>query len=151
MANLEVIEGAAIALISATGGALLQDYLVRRADRKDRQVQFVFKTLLELQAAIGDLAVAAEQIDNRKRSSGSWDTGERGLSWRALNKHRVRAVRYAALVNDRGLEQLSRELEVAYYQFASARSEAESTAEGTRARELLYQTNSRIGQQFRSE
>jgi hypothetical protein len=40
--NLEVIEGAAIALISATGGALLQDYLVRRADRKDRQVQFVF-------------------------------------------------------------------------------------------------------------
>jgi hypothetical protein len=151
MVNLEVIEGAAIALISATGGALLQDYLVRRADRKDRQVQFVFKALLELQAAIGDLAVAAEQIDNRKRSSGSWDTGEQGLSWRVLNKHRVRTIRYAALVNDRVIEQLSRELEQAYYQFASAHSEVDSTDERTRARELLYQTNTRIGMQFRAE
>jgi hypothetical protein len=151
MSNLEVIEGAAIALISATGGALLQDYLVRRADRKDRQVQFAFKALLELQAAIGDLAVAAEQIDNRKRSSGSWDTGEHGLSWRALNTQRVRTIRYAALVGDRVLEHLSRELEQAYYQFASARSEAESTDERTRARELLYQTNTRIGEQFRTE
>ena len=111
----------------------------------------MFKALLELQAAIGDLAVAAEQIDNRKRSSGSWDTGEQGLSWRALNKHRVRTIRYAALVGDRVLEQLSRDLEQAYYQFASARSEAESTDERTRARELLYQTNTRIGEQFRTE
>src|SRR3954447_24752828 len=111
MANLEVIEGAAIALISATGGALLQEILVRRADRHDRQVQFAFKTLLELQTAIGDLAIAAEQIDGRKRSTGLWDAGERGLSWRALNKHRVRTIRYAALVNDEALEKLSRELE----------------------------------------
>lgn len=151
MFNLEVIEGAAIALISATGGALLQDFLVRRADRKDRQVQFALKTLLELQAAVGDLAIAAEQIDGRKRSSGSWVTNEHGLHWRALNKHRVRTIRYAALVNDQALEQLSRELEEAYYQFASARSEAESTAVRTRARELLYQTNNRIGSQFRAE
>jgi hypothetical protein len=149
--NLEVIAGAAIALISATGGALLQDYLVRRADRKDRQVKFAFKALLELQAAIGDLAVASEQIDNSKRSSGSWDTGEQGLSWRAMNKHRVRAIRYAALVNDRVLEHLSRELEQAYYLFVSARSEVESTDERARARELLYQTNARTGEQFRAD
>src|SRR6476646_796226 len=104
MPNLEVIQGAAIALISATGGALLQEFLVRRADRKERQTQFVLKTLLELQTAIGDLAIAAEQIDSRKRSSGSWDAGEHGLSWRALNKHRVRTIRYAALMNDHVLE-----------------------------------------------
>ena len=131
MPNLEVIEGAAIALISATGGAFLQEFLVRRADRQDRQVQFAFKTPLELQTAVGDLASAAIQVDGRKRSTGLWDAGERCLSWRALNKHRVRPIRYAALVNDEVLEKLSRELEQTYYQFASARSEAESTDERT--------------------
>jgi hypothetical protein len=151
VSTLEVIEGAAIALISATGGALLQDYLVRRADRNERQVQFALKALLELQAAIGDLAIAAEQIVARKRSSGSWDAGEQGLRWRALNKHRVGTIRYCALVDDQVLEQQSRALEQAYYEAALATSEAEATRALTQAREILRETNRLIGKHFRED
>jgi hypothetical protein len=151
MLNLEVIEGAAIALISATGGALLQEFLVRRADRRERQTQFALDTLLKLQAAIGDLAIAAEQIESRKRSSGSWDSGEFGLLWRSLNKQRVQTIRYSVLMADPALQQLSSDLEQAYYEVASATSTADATSSLTRARELLHETNVLIGKHFRKE
>jgi hypothetical protein len=70
----------AIALISATGGTLLQDFLMRRAACQRRQVQFVCETSLDPQAAIGGLAIATELIDGRKQSSGWWGAGERGTA-----------------------------------------------------------------------
>jgi hypothetical protein len=151
MFNLEVLEGAVIALISATGGALLQEFLVRRADQRQRQTQFALDTLLKLQAAIGDLAIAAEQIESRKQSSGSWQTGEYGLLWRSLNKQRVQTIRYSVLVADPALQQLSSDLEQAYYDAASATSTAEATHSLVRARELLRETNILIGKHFRQD
>jgi hypothetical protein len=146
-----VFQGAGIALISATGGALLQDFLVRRADRKDRQTRFALDTLLNLQVAIGDLAIAAEQIVSDKRLSRSWDAHGRGVTWVRLHKARVQAIRYGVLVGDEALERLIRELEQAYSQVALSQSEADATAAEERARDLLRQTNSRIGQRIRGQ
>jgi len=146
-----VLQGAGIALISATGGALLQEYLVRRADRRERQVQFAADTLLNLQVAIGDLAVAAEQIVSNKRLSQAWDTPGRGVPWIRLHKARVQTIRFGVLTGDETLERLTRDLEEAYTRVALAQSEAIITAEEERARELLRQTNMRIGQCIRGQ
>ena len=149
MLNWDVFQGAGIALISITGGALLQEFLVRRADRRERRMQFAHDTLLNLQAAIGDLAIAAEQIDGDKRAAGTWVTAEQGSAWGDLNKSRVQTIRYGVLANDEALERLARELELAYAQMASATSASESARTRATARDLLRQTNIRIGQRMR--
>lgn len=150
MVDWGVVQGAGIALISATGGALLQDYLIRRADRNDHRTRFALETLLNLQAAIGDLAIAAEQIVSTKRLSSSWETHSRGVPWIRLHKARVLTIRYGVLVGDEALENLTRELEEAYTRVALAPSEADAVAEEARARDLLRQTNARIGQRLRA-
>jgi hypothetical protein len=149
MLNWDVIQGAGIALISATGGALLQEFLIRRTDRRERRMQFAHDTLLNLQAAVGDLAITAEQIVGEKRASGSWCSVEQGAAWGDLNKYRVQTIRYGVLVDDEELETLARALEHACTKMAVAQSESESASERERARELLRQTNIRIGECIR--
>lgn len=151
MVDWGVFQGAGIALISATGGALLQEFLARRADRNDRRTQFALDTLLNLQVAIGDLAMAADQIVSDKRLSCSWESHGRGVIRVRLHKARVMAIRYGVLVGDEALENLIREVEHAYAQVALAQSEEEAVAEEARARELMRQTNMRIGQHIRGQ
>ena len=62
------------------GGTLLQEFLMRRAARQRCRVQFVCETSLDLQAAIGGLAIATELIDSRQQSSGLWGAGARGTA-----------------------------------------------------------------------
>jgi hypothetical protein len=150
MVNWGVFQGAGIAMISVTGGALLQEFLVRRADRRERRLQFAHDTLLELQGAIGDLAIAVEQIVGAKRNTGSWHTTGQGPVWLDLHKARVLTIRYGVLVGDASLAALSRDLEQAYSQLANAGSESDAAAEELRARDLLRQTNLSIGNCIRA-
>jgi hypothetical protein len=145
-----VFEGALVALISVTGGALLQEFLVRRADRRDRRVQFAQDTLLDLQAAIGELAIAAEQIISDKRSTRTWDSNGQSAIWLDLSKARVLTIRYGVLVGDASLVTLTRDLEQAYSRLADAGSESDAAVEELRARDLLRQTNLSIGNCIRA-
>lgn len=150
MVNWGVFQGAGIAIISVTGGALLQEFLVRRADRNERRMKFAHETLLALQAAIGDLAIAAEQIVSDKRGSGGWDKNGQGAIWADLHKARVLTIRHGVLVGDEAVAALTRDLEQSYALVANAQSESDAAAEEPRARDLLRQTNIRIGQCIRA-
>lgn len=79
--NLDVIQGAIIALVSLGGGAGLQTYLSDRRTRLDQRIQFEHDKLLDLQAALGDMAVAAERILFAKRAASSWSDDQHGLPW----------------------------------------------------------------------
>lgn len=149
MVDWGVLQGAGIAIISVTGGALLQEFLVRRADRRERRVKFENDALLQLQAAIGDLVVAAEQVVSDKRGSDSWSEPGQGETWLALHKARVLTMRYGVLVGDEPLATLTRELEQAYAEVANAQSAPDAAAAEPHARDLLRQTNLRIGQCIR--
>jgi hypothetical protein len=150
MVNWGVFQGAGIAIISVTGGALLQEFLVRRADRRERRVQFAHDTLLDLQAAIGDLAIAAEQIISDKRGTGTWQTNGQSAVWLDLHKARVLTIRYGVLVGDASLAALTRDLELSYTRMANAQSESDAAEAEPRARDLLRQTNLSIGNGIRA-
>ena len=78
MINWDVLQGSPVALIAVTGEAFLQEYMTRRADRRERHLQFDRDMLFGLQTAIGDLAIAAEQILYEKRVSETWTAEELG-------------------------------------------------------------------------
>jgi hypothetical protein len=147
--NVDVLQGAIIALVSIGGGAGLQSYLSERRERKDRRIQFEQDRLLDLQAALGDMAVSAEQIRFVKRAAGSWNDDQVGLPWADLLKHAIQAGRDRVLIDDTELQELASEAERAYFRVAEAASEAEAHTELARARELLRQANAHIGQRVR--
>jgi hypothetical protein len=147
--NLDVIQGAIIALVSIGGGAGLQDYLSRKRDQVDRRVDFERDTLLDLQAALGDMAVAAEQIRFAKREADSWSDGQAGLPWTEMIANGVRAGRFSVLVDDIELQNLASETESAFLRLAQAASDAEANAAETSARDLFRRANLRIGQRVR--
>lgn len=53
--------------------------LTDRRSRKDLRLQFEHDRLLEPQAALADMAIAAEQIRFAKRTAGSWSDDQRYL------------------------------------------------------------------------
>lgn len=96
--NWDVFQGAAIALLSLGGGALVGEFLTRRADRRDRRLQFSQSTLLDLQTTIGDMAIAAEQVLSGKRESSTWTGDVQGPAWDDLIRNAVLSSRYSVLI-----------------------------------------------------
>lgn len=147
--NTDTLLGALIALISIGGGVGVQTYVSDRRARDDYRRQFERDMLLDLQAALGDMATLAEQIRFAKRQAGSWRDEQPEFPWTELISNSVRASRNSVLIEDSTLWTLSDQVRASYLRLASAASEEEADAEITKARDLLRQVNERIGNRVR--
>lgn len=147
--NLDVMQGALIALVSLGGGVGIQNYNSYKREQRDQRIAFAKDTLLDLQSALGDMALAAEQIRFAKREAGSWSDGQSGLPWTDLLKNAIQASRYSVLLDDEDLQRLTEQTENAFLRLAHAASEVEAKAEEDPARAILRQANARIGERVR--
>ena len=147
--NFDVLQGAGIALLSLGGGVGLQYLVGRKTDERDRRAGFQRDTLLALQSALGDMAMAVERLRAAQHGAASWAEARAQVPWLDLVEPSVRFRQDRVALDDTELRELASAAEAAFRRAISAASADEFAADYTPTEGLFDLTTARIGELIR--